>query len=285
MTTATLNPPPSPSSQSPHTLTFGGVLRSEWIKLRSTRSTNWSYLITALGIWGIALLGALVIANYSDVANLAELKTKNLDNKIFNDYFVSIITGSVSLTGLVVAILGVLVISGEYSTGMIRSTLTAVPTRTPVLVGKAIILFLTTYAITFIAQLLSFPIVAIILTRINVTANLFDSNIFLPLLGCSLFLSLTALLSLTVGTMVRSSAGGIGIMMTLLLVVPGLLFALLPMDWRPNITPFLFTSAGTEIYTRMDQPTLSLPQAILVTLIWNAVTFIGAMILLKRRDA
>ena len=120
---------PRPSSAS-H-LTTAGILRSEWIKLRSVRSTVWSYAIIVVVSLGMALLMSTTF-NFGGATLPAEQHVYIvMQASTFGIYFGQ----------LIVAVLGVLIISGEYSTGMIRSTLTAVPKRIPALAAKALVLF------------------------------------------------------------------------------------------------------------------------------------------------
>ena len=110
-------------------VTFPRVLRSEWIKLRSLRSTVWSFAIVIAVSAGLALLMGLGIPAADGAVPADTQTTLVLQASLFGVFFGQ----------LVIAVLGVLVISGEYSTGMIRSTLTAVPRRLPALWAKAVV--------------------------------------------------------------------------------------------------------------------------------------------------
>jgi len=112
-------------------LTFGGILRSEWIKLRSLRSTIWCYSILVAITFGLGLLFAAALTSQAD--------GMPLNHDAQQAFVVQVATLSISLSQLVVVVLGALVITGEYGTGMIRSTFAAVPSRVPAVVAKALV--------------------------------------------------------------------------------------------------------------------------------------------------
>jgi len=126
---------------SAYRLSFGRALRSEWIKLATVRSTWWSIGITALLTIGISIM----------LASAAEVDG------------IQAVVSSVQFTMLLAGILGAIAVTGEYSTGMIRSTLTAVPVRGAVLAAKAAVMaaliFVSTAVMQLIAALAVTPIV------------------------------------------------------------------------------------------------------------------------------
>ncbi|MFF2495144.1 ABC transporter permease [Agromyces sp. NPDC058064] len=266
-------------------LSFGGVLRSEWVKLRSLRSTVWSYLITIAISVGMALLMSFSMAYGFEgpmdgsAVPAAEQTSLVLQSSVFGVYFGQ----------LVVGVLGVLVISGEYTTGMIRSTLTAVPKRLPALAGKGVVLFVATFLLGLLANLLAFLTSSIVFASVDVSANLFQSDVLLALAGGALYLALVAVFALGVGTMLRSSAGGIAAVLGLLLLVPTIL-SLIPAEWATDMVPYLLSNAGMTMFTTIgaDPATIVGPnawQSLLVVLAWVGVSLVGASVLLKRRDA
>src|ERR1700712_3580861 len=123
-------------------LSFGGILRSEWIKLRTLRSTVWCYAVLVALTIGIGLL----VASFIGTGSGADAHRNDA---------VQAVTVGVSFGQLVVAVLGTLVITGEYGTGMIRSTLAAVPQRTPALVGKAVVFAVVTFVISFVSMVVT----------------------------------------------------------------------------------------------------------------------------------
>ncbi|PZE64152.1 MULTISPECIES: ABC transporter permease [unclassified Curtobacterium] len=239
---ATTSPttPSTPMSGSTR-LSFPHLVRSEWIKLRSIRSTFWCYAILVVLTIGMA---ALIGANTNSGG-------QELPTDLANGTFVNANAVGVLLSSLVVGVLGVLIITGEYGTGQVRSTFTADPRRTGVILAKATVLAIATFVVsavaTWIGVLISLPLLA----GNGVEPELGDPSVFLPILGSSVFLTLLALLAYGIGLLVRSSAGGIAITLGLLLVVPGvlaLMSGLMKVDWPMDIAAFLPDSAGGQLY-------------------------------------
>ena len=195
----------------------------------------------------------------------------------------NIATIGVQFTQIVVAVLGVLVITGEYSTGMIRSTLTAVPGRLGALAAKAVVLFAATFVVAVVASALAFAVSSVILASEGVNASLFDPEVLLPILGGALYLGLLALFALGIGTIVRSGAGGIATVLGVLLLLPTLL-AVLPFDWAGDLAPFLFSNAGINFW-HPEFSDWEVWQNLAVTIGWVVASLGIGAVLLKRRDA
>lgn len=281
-----LSTAPHASTQGPAregSLSFVGVLRSEWIKLRTLRSTVWLYAgVVAISL-GMALLLTMTTANGVEGAP----DTVGVSSAAQAGLLVQSSTFGVFLAQLVVAVLGVLVISGEYGTGMSRSTFTAVPRRLPVLAAKSIVLFVVTFMVGLIATVAAFALSAALYAGYGVSASPFDSDVYVPMLGASLYLALVAVFSLGVGTMVRSSAGGIGIVLAFILVVPTIL-QLIPAGWAQDLHPYLLATAGTNMFAPTEitgTETLTTWQDLVVVLGWVTASLAGAAALLVKRDA
>jgi ABC-2 type transport system permease protein len=280
----TITPTMSTTSPRPRTteLSFGGVLRSEWIKMRSLRSTMWSYLFVIVLTLGLALAMSLTTASGAGGSDIASATGDGQ-----TQLFVQSSVFGVYLAQLVVAVLGVLVVSGEYGTGMIRSTLAAVPTRLPALAAKAGVLFVATFIVGLLSTVGAYFVSTAVYSGYGVSASLTDPDLLLPMLGASLYLALLAVFALGVGTMVRSSAGGIGIVVALILVVPTVL-GMVPADWAQSIVTYLLSDAGATmfapaVFTGPDS--LTAWQGLLVVLGWVAASVTGAAVLLTKRDA
>jgi len=258
-------------------LAFHRIVRSEWIKLRTLRSTVWSYLIVIVMAVGLSALmastphtGASQLEAASQARLLAQTSTVGL-----------------AFGQLVVAVLGVLVISGEYSTGMIRSTLTAVPKRLPALWAKAVVLFVATFVIGVVSTVLAFFASLAIFAPDGVSANLFDPSVYLVLLGSAFYLAVLSVFSLGIGAILRNSAGGIAVSLGIILLLPTL-WSLIPWDWARDAFRYLLTNAGNDLYSARpagDPNGLEPWQDALVILVWTAVSVAGAALLLRRRDA
>lgn len=258
-------------------LTGGGIIRSEWIKLRTLRSTVYSFIaviVISVGLSALITLSSTSFGAWEGEQGAINAASASIQAGVFGIYFGQ----------LVVAVLGVLVISGEYSTGMIRSTLTAVPKRLPALAAKAFVLFLATFVVGLIANILSFAAAIGVFAASNVSIALADPITLLPLVGGALYLALVAVFALGVGTILRSAAGGIAVALGVLLVLP-IIVSLLPVEWAPDVADVLLSNAGMSIYTA---PFDGEPQYLLklgITLIWVVVSLGFGAALLKSRDA
>ena len=260
-------------------LSFTGLLKSESIKLWSLRSTYWTYSLVVVAALGIAVLMSFALSATAgfDPATGATMPVDNAQ------IFVIASTSGLVLGQLIVAVLGVLSISGEYSSGMIKSTLTAVPNRLPALWAKVIVLFAFTVLIGLVSVVGSFLVAVPRLAAENISASLFDVDVLLPLLGNVLFLALIAVFAVGIGAIVRSSAGGIATVLGIVLLLPTVvgLFSL-AVEWVNDIVPYLFTVAGSEM---VYPNTMESWQAFLVVMAWVVVSLGTAALLLKRRDA
>jgi len=271
-------------------LRFTGLLRSEWIKLRSVRSTMWCYgimIVLSVG-FGVLLAAAGSFGDGGQVTAEAQ-----------NSIVVRVATFSVNFTQLIAAVLGVLVISGEYGTGMIRSTMTAAPRRTGAYLAKGLVLGVVTFVVGLVSIGLTLAAATPILSGQGVEPHLADGGVWLALIGGAGYLALIALLAYAFGAVVRSSAGGIACIVGLLLVVPTVMqmaAALANMTWLLNASKFLPSSAGAPLFHYPLSDTLwgsvgndglvsvTTFEGLVVTVIWVlAVGLLGA-VLIKRRD-
>lgn len=261
-------------------LSFSGLLKSESIKLWSLRSTYWTFSLVVVASLGLAVAMSFALSPLTAGFDPATGAAMAVDNA---QMFVLVSTTGLGLGQMIVAVLGVLSISGEYSSGMIKSTLTAVPGRLPALWAKVIVLFGFTFLVGLFSVVGSFLVATPILGAKDVTASLFDVDVIMPLLGNVLFLALIAVFSVGIGTIVRSSAGGIATVLGIILLLPTVvsLFSLL-VKWVADIVPFMLTVAGSEMTAPNSMESW---QAFLVVLAWVAVSLGTAALLLKRRDA
>jgi ABC-2 type transport system permease protein len=258
-------------------VTFPRVVRSEWIKLRSLRSTVWALVLTFAASWGLAALLGMT-ANFGSASRTVAQQAAILaQGATFGVFFAQ----------LIVAVIGALVITGEYSTGMIRSTLAAVPTRLPAFFAKASILFVATFVVGLISTLGSLAIVTPVLAAQGIHGSLTDPNVYLPILGASLYLAVIAVFAFGIGTVVRSSAGAIAGALGGILLLP-IVFLMIPATWAKDVAPYLlmnsgFNSFGLHVFSASSP--LDTWQQVLVTFGWAALTLIPGAILLAKRDA
>ncbi|SBU93109.1 ABC-type transport system involved in multi-copper enzyme maturation, permease component [Streptomyces sp. Ncost-T6T-1] len=251
--------------------TLGDAIASEWTKLRSVRSTVWTLgvmvvLMLALGV-GIALLLAVNDTNLAGEPALAL-------------GFFGVLLGS-----LCVITLGVLTIGSEYSTGMIRTTLTACPSRARVLTAKAIVFF----SLTFVVTTVTAAVVAVLQTLIlSGTVAASGGAWALSTVGVGLYLAGLGLLSLAIGAIVRHSAGAITIMIGVVLLPLVLALFMFAEDLR-GLQRFLIEysipNQLSALYgTTMTNSGPSSWEPLLVMLGLVAVALGGAIALLNRRD-
>jgi ABC-2 type transport system permease protein len=220
-------------------VTQAHVLRSEWTKLWSLRSTRWSLLAGFVSMAGLGVLVAAVqMGRWSHLSPDERATYDSLNTAV----------GGYHLAQLAVGVLGVLVISGEYSTGMIRSSLMAVPRRLPVLWAKIAVYAAVTFVLGLIASFISFFAVQAIVTQHHQQHALGDPGALRVVVGGALFLTVLGIMCTGLGALVRNTAGGIALFVGLLFVLPGIT-AILPSSLADSISPYLPLNAGTTVLT------------------------------------
>jgi ABC-2 type transport system permease protein len=251
------------------------VVRSEWTKLRSLPSTAWSLLTSVVLIVGFGAVYALV--------RVTRPPRGPASVSAFDPTAVSL-TG-VQLAQLAIGVLGVLLITGEYSTGMIRSSLTAVPGRLPVLWGKAIVYALTTLTLCLPATFGAFLVGQSILSAEHLDTTLGQPGVVRAVLGSALYLTAVGLLGLGLGALLRNTAAAISSLFGLLFALQ-ILVSFLPETWSDEIYRYLPTPAGAAVTTVRPDPTLLAPWTGLGVFCLYAAVVLGlAAWQLRRRDA
>ena len=251
------------------------VVRSEWTKLRSLPSTAWSLLAAVVLVVGFGGLYSLlrVTRPPHDAAGLAN----------FDPTAISL--GGVQLAELAVGVLGVLLVTGEYATGMIRTSLTAVPARLPVLWGKAIVFALTTLALSLPAAFAAFLVGQSILASERLDTTLGQPGVARAVLGSALYLTAVGLLGLGLGALLRNTAGGIAALFGLLFGLQ-ILAGLLPENWSDQATRYLPAPAGVAVTNvRPDPLSLGPWTGFGLFCLYIAVALGLAAWLLRRHDA
>ena len=274
-------------------LSFPGIVRSEWIKLRSLRSTFWCYLIVVVLTIGLAALIAAVIP--TDAVGNARAAAAAGVAQPPDQRWLDISTIGVSFGQLVIAVLGALVITGEYGTGMIRSTFAAVPSRLPALIAKAVVFGVVTFVVTLAALVVGALLAGPILDGRGIHPDLGDGSVWLALVGGAGYLTLLGVLAMGIGLIIRASAGAIATALGLILVVPiivDLLASLTRATWLQNVAVFLPNTAGARMFAYRPTGTythglLTLDgwQGLLVVAAWCVVAAVIGGVLVKRRDA
>ena len=171
-----------------------GVLRSEWTKLWSLRSTRWSLLFAFVAMAGLGpLIAAVTMSRWGHLSAHEHATFDPINTAL----------GGFHLAQLAVGVLGVLVISGEYSTGQIRSTFMAVPRRLPVLWAKATTFAATTFVLTLIASLIAFFVSQAILAQHHVNVSIGHAPALRAVIGTGLYMIVLGVFALALGALVR----------------------------------------------------------------------------------
>ena len=259
-------------------VTQRGVVRSEWIKFRSLRSSWISLVAMVLIVDGIGTLFSALHAHRM---------TSGAGPKVqFQFDAVEVSLRGVYLAQLAIGVLGVLVITGEYGTGMIRSSLGAVPKRTPVLIGKALVFALVTFVISLPTTLLGFELGQWAQASTHAQADLSTPGALRAIVGGAVYLTLIGLLAVGIGFIVRNTAGAIATLVGIVLVAP-LLTNALPQPYATDVAKFLPLNIGNRVISTTEfDPSLFAPWVGIAVLAAYAVAalVIGATVLV-RRDA
>ncbi len=255
-----------------------GLARSEWTKIRSLRSTWWTFLVTAVLTIGLGSLFSLGRTSTGRGRRDPIGASFNAAGFPFNGLF---------LAQLAIGVLGVLIISSEYSSGMIRTTLTAVPQRGLVLAVKAVIFAVVTFVISLVATFMTFFASQAILSRgtLKYGVSLSSPQALRIVIGAAVYMTVCALLGVALGALLRSTAAAITALAGLLFILP-IMMNFLPVSWhRDAIAQWLPSNAGMQIIEKVTQPLQFSPWAGLAVFAgWVAVAFLAALVLLRRRD-
>ncbi|MFJ9606547.1 ABC transporter permease [Kitasatospora sp. NPDC101176] len=279
MTTVTAPAPATTVTGGAREPGFADLMLSEWTKIRSVRSTVWSLVILiVLTLIATALFMQMGVANWdkSDAAQQAEMRL---------DPTGTILGSGILLSQLAVCVLGVMVIASEYSTGMIRASLLAVPKRVPVLVAKGAVFGLVVLVVGELTAFLSFFLGAPILNE-KAPVSIGDEGVLRAVFGCGLYLSLLGLFALGVGAIIRHTAASItGVIAFVLVIAP--MTRMLPGSVGKHVHGYLPTEAGfliTQQHSRASD-VLGPWQGLGVLALWTAAVLVIAGVLLQRRDA
>jgi hypothetical protein len=257
-------------------VSFGRVVVSEWTKLRSVRSTKWS-----LGVGFLLTIAFPVIFAFATSAHWGTMSPGERAGR----HPLEIALAGVDIAQLAIAVLGVLLISAEYSTGSIRSTLTAVPRRLPVLWAKLIDYAVLSFVLMVPAVLVSFfASQAIVDTIRPLRISFSDPGVARAMLGGALYVVLVGIFALAIGAIVRNTAGGIAAFAAIFFVLPPLMFTL-PTSWNNAISQYLPSEAGRQVFALHHAAhTLTPLTGGLVLAAYCAVAIVIAAVLLARRD-
>ena len=258
---------------------LGGTLRSEFTKIRSVRSTYWALLVLLAVSIGIgAAICAGTAANWS--------QTSAADRATFDATQVSV-AGLFYLGQLVIVVLGAIVLTAEYSTGMIRTSLTAMPRRATMYIAKAAVFAVVALVVTLAAAFISFFLGQSLLASTHASATLSQPGVLRAVVGSALYVTLVGLFAFAAGAIFRHTAATITSIIGLLFVIP-ILVHLLPSSWYQDLERWLPDAAGRAISTTVSgqDPHLFSPWGqFAVFAVYTAILLVVGGILFRKRDA
>ena len=258
---------------------LAGALRSEFTKLRSVRSTYWALALLVLAgmAWSVANCAG-VAAHWAQTPPQARGLDATQDS----------VAGLALLGQLIVVVLGTLAITSEYSTGMIRTSLTVLPRRGVVFAAKAIVLTVVTLVIATATSFAAFFVGQYLLRSTHQAATLGQPNVLRAVLACALYIALSGLFSFGIGAMLRSTAGALTAAYGFLFLVPQLAKAL-PSQWYADAVRWLpggdVTNAITTTQRQLPQHLFTAWGEFAVFGGYTAVVLVAGALLLRRRDA
>jgi ABC-type transport system involved in multi-copper enzyme maturation permease subunit len=254
-------------------MAFANVLRSELHKLRTVRSTYWSIIAATGFMLAFAALEAIFLPGRISASRAATLDA------------VRVSLGGSHLAQVAFGVLGVLVITSEYTSGSIRSTFSAVPRRRAVLAAKAIVFALTSFVIGAVASFGAYFLFQALLSGDALRSSVGDPGVVRALVGGGLYFAVLGLLGLGLGAIVRASSGAIAALVSLLFI-PQILVELLPDAWKAPIGRYLPMQAGAQLFSQRPESGMLGPwSGFAVFCAYAAAALLVGFVLIQRRDA
>ncbi len=255
---------------------FAGALRSEFTKIRSVRSTYWTLIalvVVTIGIGTLACVGA--------VSHGGAVRGPGFDAT--QRSLAGLILGQ-----LIITVLGALTITSEYSTGMIRSSLTVQPRRGTLLAAKGVVFALVSLITGLVATFVSFFIGQAILSSKHLNVSLGDPNVLRAVIGGALFLAVCGMLAFGLGTLLRHTAGAITASIGLLFVL-FVLINFLPSNWQNHVDKWVPFNAGSQIWSTVrpvgNPPMFSPWTGFAVFTAYAVIAIIAGAFVFLKRDA
>jgi ABC-2 type transport system permease protein len=265
--------PASPRVTPTGRYTFSGMLRSEWTKLRTVRSTVWSLVLVVVISIGVGALATAETAAHWNPGDASGFDATRLS--LIGVFFAQ----------LVIGVLGILVVSGEYGTGTIRATLSATPRRPLVLLAKVGVFGAVALVASEVVAFLSFLIGQALLTSPAPHTTLANASALRAVVGCGLYLCVLGLLALGLATIIRHTAGAIGAFVGIVLVAP-IIVSALPTPLFNAIDRFLPDRIGQTMISLNPNPYAFAPWTGFVLLcVYAAALLVIGGVLMVRRDA
>jgi ABC-2 type transport system permease protein len=281
-----------------HRTRFAGDMVAEWTKIRSVRSTMWTLIIFV-----VVSLGLTALLTWLTLNNLSHGRHGSAASGLVTDPVSFILGTGLGLGQLAICVLGVLVITAEYSSGTIRASLLAVPRRYPMFLAKALVFAVLVFVVAQIVAFVAYFIGAALVNNHVITNSFFVAHhvinvhhtikvslsqpgVLRSVFGSGLYLTVLGLFALAIGGLIRHTAGAITAVIGMVLVIFPLA-GLLPSSWGAHVHAYLPTVAGQLITADKHQSgqLLSPWQGFGVFCAWTALLLIASVFLLDRRDA
>ncbi len=287
MSAATATAPVRPAGTDAPTVSFAKLVRSEWIKLWTLRSTWWVVIVTI-----VAQTGFTWLATYFTFQNVSPAELGIPAEQVGPSF----VQSGVMIGQLVISVLAVLAITGEYSTGSIRSTFAAAPRRIGAVLAKGVVVLAVAFGTGAAATLLSWALIAPTLGS-EYGIDLSDEMHRRVLIAMPLYLVGVALFSFAIGALLRVSAAALATVFGVFLVVETLIAGFSGnIRFFAIITPFLPSNAGSQVLSTStediealrassDVALLTPWQGYGVLIAWGLVLLGAALVLVRRRDA
>ncbi|MGW7347975.1 ABC transporter permease subunit [Streptomyces sp. NPDC054854] len=255
-------------------MAFAAVLQSEWTKIRTVASTSWTLATTFLITVGMG-------------AGLCAITNATFDN-LPKEQQVAFDATQLSFSGmllgqLAILVFGALVVGSEYSTGMIRTSLAAVPGRGKLMLGKVLVATALALVVGLATAFLSFFLGQALLG--DHSTDLGADNVLRAVIGFGLYLALLALFSIGVSMMLRNTAASISLLVTFILILSIVLSII---DATRKVAYYLPNQAGSAIMQTVP-PGEDVPYGpwggLGIMALWALAAVLGGYLVLRKRDA
>jgi ABC-2 type transport system permease protein len=255
-------------------VTFAGALRSEFTKIRSVRSTYWTLLAMFVVVVGFGALASTGAAH-------------GPHGPYFDPTRQSL--AGLYIGQLVIGVLGVLTISSEYSTGMIRTTLTTNPHRGVMIAAKGVVFTVVALVTSLVTSFAAFFVGQALMSSDHISTTIGSPNVLRAVIGGALFLTACGVLAFGLGLLIRHTAGGIGAVTGLLFVVT-ILVNFLPQSWQNHVDKWVPALAGGQLWMTGPQPPGNTPMfgpwtSFAILCGYAAIAVAAGVILFRKRDA
>jgi ABC-2 type transport system permease protein len=278
MASTTVAPPAGVALNLPRSagrVTFAGALRSEFTKIRSVRSTYWALLAMFVVVVGFGALASWGAASHGPHGPFFDPARQSL--------------AGLYIGQLIIGVLGVLVISSEYSTGMIRTTLTTNPHRGMMIAAKGVVFTVVALVTSLVTSFTAFFVGQALMSSHHMSTTLGSPDVLRAVIGGALFLTACGVLSFGLGLLIRHSAGGIGAMVGLLFVVT-ILINFLPQTWQNHVDKWIPALAGGQLWMAKPLPPGNTPMygpwpSFAILCGYAAIAVAAGVILFRKRDA